>query len=179
MLADDGIESMADAYLAFGGNIGEVKPRILAAWEMLGQSPIISVAARSQLYRTAPVGGPPGQSDYINAACRVRTTASARELLQLCLGIEARVWPAAGRALGSAHAGYRSAALRRPEHHEPGLIVPHPRLRERLFALVPLADVAAPGLLLPPNQEPLQGVIDASYPRERETIAEWRRRVFV
>ncbi len=168
-----------DAYLAFGGNIGEVKPRILAAWEMLGQSPIISLAARSQLYRTAPVGGPPGQSDYINAACRVRTTASARELLQLCLQIESEFgrqravrWSA--RTLDIDLLLYGGQCI-----SEPGLIVPHPRLRERLFALVPLADVAAPGLLLPPNQEPLQSVIDAELSRERKTIVDWRRRVFV
>ena len=166
-----------EAYLAFGGNIGAVKPRILAAWEKLGQSPIISVAARSQLYRTAPVGGPPGQSDYINAACRVRTKASARELLQICLGIEAEFgrrrearW--AARTLDIDLLLYDAQCI-----NEPGLIVPHPRLRERLFALVPLADVAVPGLLLPPNQEPLQSVIDTALAREGETIGEWRSRV--
>ncbi len=177
----DGDADVADffneAYLGLGGNIGDVKPRIFDAWEQLEASPIISVVARSQLYRTSPVGGPAGQDDYVNAACRVRTTASARELLDICLDIEQRFgrerltrW--APRTLDIDLLLFNDELA-----SSPGLQVPHPRLRARLFALAPLVDIAPPSLKLPPDNALLIDVFHAALTDAGETIEDWRSRV--
>jgi 2-amino-4-hydroxy-6-hydroxymethyldihydropteridine diphosphokinase len=98
------------------------------------------VAAVSSLYETAPVGGPQ-QGHYLNAVILLDTTATAREVLGRCLTIErergrerTERWAARTLDLDVLVAGEERI-------DEPGLVVPHPRLAERRFVLVPLAEV--------------------------------------
>ena len=89
-----------------------------------------------------PVGVDP-QPLFLNAAAVGETSLSARELLDLLLATElafgrARPYPGAPRTLDLDLVLYAGAVL-----DEPGLIVPHPRFRERRFVLEPLAEVAA------------------------------------
>lgn len=98
------------------------------------------VVAVSSLYETAPVGGPP-QGDYLNAVILLDTSATAREVLGHCLSVErergrerAERWAARTLDLDVLVAGEERI-------DEPGFVVPHPRLAERRFVLVPLAEV--------------------------------------
>jgi 2-amino-4-hydroxy-6-hydroxymethyldihydropteridine diphosphokinase len=105
----------------------------------------------SRLYKTSPVGGPP-QPDFLNAALRFSYPGSLRSLLERLRQVEA----AAGRVRRERW-GPRSLDLdilwaSGIAVNAPDLIVPHPRLRERAFALRPLLDVA-PGAV-----DPLDGV---------------------
>lgn len=146
---------MTTAYLALGANLGdrqEAIARALAALAVAG----VRVAARSPLYETDPVAPEP-QPLYLNAAVRVETALSARALLDTCLDVE--------RALGRVRPAGRPVAARVIDIdlllyddrviNEPDLVVPHPRLLERPFVRIPLADVAAPGLVHPLTREPL------------------------
>jgi len=149
-----------DAYIGLGGNIGDVQLAIESAVERLRDEPNTQVGALSPLYRTAAVGGPPGQPDYLNAVARIETILPPGELLQCCLDIEARY----GRVRLERY-GPRSIDLDILLYGDevldaPGLIVPHPRLRERLFALAPLTDVAPLCLRLPPDGKELVDVVD-------------------
>jgi 2-amino-4-hydroxy-6-hydroxymethyldihydropteridine diphosphokinase len=144
------------AYLGLGSNLGDRAALIAAALARLEAAAVL-VSARSPLYETEPVTVDP-QPRYLNAAARIETTLAPDELLALGLAIEA----ALGRVRPSGTAGpaprpidvdlllYGDAVL-----DEPGLIVPHPRLLERAFVRIPLADVAAPGLRHPLTGEPL------------------------
>ena len=102
----------------------------------------------SAFYETAPVGGPAGQGPYLNAAAEVRTDLAPAELLRLLLEVERRL----GR-IRTEKDGPRTLDLDLllfGDHvcNESNLILPHPRLHERLFVLQPLAEIA-PGVVHP------------------------------
>ena len=134
-----GEEAGLDVVVGLGSNLGDCRLTLrravlgLAIW-----SPSLSI---SSVYRSAPVGGPP-QPDFLNAAVRLRYPGSAASLLRDLLALER----AAGRERRERW-GPRSLDLdilwvAGFELAQPGLCIPHPRLRERAFALRPLLDVA-------------------------------------
>jgi 2-amino-4-hydroxy-6-hydroxymethyldihydropteridine diphosphokinase len=136
------------AYLALGANLGDRQGQLQGARTALAAAGGIRVTAASPLYETGPVGGPPGQPFYLNAVLRVETTLSCPALLELCLAVEARFGrrrqePWSPRTLDVDLLFFGGETL-----NEPGLVVPHPRLHQRRFVLVPLADLA-PELLHP------------------------------
>ncbi|MEL7510573.1 MAG: 2-amino-4-hydroxy-6-hydroxymethyldihydropteridine diphosphokinase [Cyanobacteria bacterium J06554_3] len=129
------------AAIALGSNLGDSRQILLDAIQAIDTSAQISVTARSHLYQTAPVGPP--QPDYINACITVTTSLSAWELLYRLLSIEnqfGRVrkerWGARSLDLDLLFYGDRIIDL-------PQLSVPHPRLHERPFVLIPLMDIAS------------------------------------
>jgi 2-amino-4-hydroxy-6-hydroxymethyldihydropteridine diphosphokinase len=130
-----------DAFVALGANLGNPAGQLQDAFAAIDALPRTRLVARSALYRTAPVGGPP-QPDYLNAVAHIRTTLSARALLDALLDIER----AAGRVRAERN-GPRVLDLDlilygAGRTSEPGLEVPHPRLHERAFVLAPLAEIA-------------------------------------
>jgi 2-amino-4-hydroxy-6-hydroxymethyldihydropteridine diphosphokinase len=141
------------AYLALGANLGDRQRQLQGARTALAATDGIRVTAASPLYasplyETEPVRGPPDQPPYLNAVLRVETTLSCRSLLERCLSVEARFGrrrqePWGPRTLDVDLLFYGGEIL-----DEPGLTVPHPRLHQRRFVLVPLADLA-PELLHP------------------------------
>jgi 2-amino-4-hydroxy-6-hydroxymethyldihydropteridine diphosphokinase len=147
---------MITAYLAFGSNLGDRAAAIGAALDRLAALGIAG-RARSPLYETDPVTPDP-QPLFLNAAARVETTLSAGGLLDACLEVE--------RALGRLRPAGRPQAPREIDidlllfgaqivRQGPSLIVPHPRLLQRPFVLIPLADVAERGLTHPIAGRPL------------------------
>ncbi|MFO0877023.1 MAG: 2-amino-4-hydroxy-6-hydroxymethyldihydropteridine diphosphokinase [Gemmataceae bacterium] len=131
------------AFIALGSNLGDRSTWIARAVQALAQSPGVHVQRCSTLFETEPVGGPAGQSAYLNGALEVETTLTPRELLALLLRIEAdlgreRTVPSGPRIIDLDLLLYGKTVL-----NEPDLIVPHPRLHERLFVLMPLAQVAS------------------------------------
>ena len=138
---------------------------------------MIAVVERSKLYSTEPVGGPTGQSDYTNAACLVQTTLSARELLDVCLSIEQQFGRKRGVRWGPRTLDIDLLLYGDRIVSEPGLQLPHPRLQERLFVLVPLSDVAQKDLALGPDGATLQEVLRIALESADETIEDWRYRV--
>lgn len=149
-------ETPTTIYLAFGSNLGDRTGMITRAIDRLAAGGVVPLA-RSPFYETDPVTPDP-QPDYLNAVLRAETALSPRALLALCLEVEqalGRRRPA-GRALAPREIDvdlllYGAEVIADP----PSLIVPHPRLLERPFVRIPLADVATPGLLHPVTGEPL------------------------
>jgi len=138
------------AYLALGANLGDRSATLDEARARLAARGV-SIGACSRYYETEAVAPGP-QPPYLNAVARVTTTLAADALLAACLEIEralGRVRPAgqvhAARTLDIDLLLYGDAVIDDP----PALIVPHPRMLERPFVLIPLADVAAPGLRHP------------------------------
>lgn len=129
--------------IGLGSNLGDRQANLDGAVARLRQDRALHVLRRSPVYETPPAGGPP-QGDYLNAAVLVVTSLGGREILDRTLTIE--------RDLGRARSeetrwGPRTIDLdllwiEGEALDEEGLIVPHPRLTERPFALRPLLDVA-------------------------------------
>lgn len=135
------------AFLGLGSNLGDRVVHLQNGVDRLDADELTRVDAVSSVYETAPVGGPE-QEDFLNLAVRVATRRSPRELLRLCHEVEracgrerAERW--GPRTLDVDILLYGARTVRRP-----GLRIPHPRLLERPFALIPLIEVA-PGQPLP------------------------------
>ena len=136
------------ALIGLGSNLGDRRATLLRAIAELDGSPGVSVGKVSAFHETEPVGGPPGQGPYLNAAASLETTLEPRELLRLLHRIEARN----GRTR-DVHWGERTLDLdlllyddRIMETSE--LSIPHPRMAGRRFVLEPLAEIA-PGAVDP------------------------------
>lgn len=134
------------AMIGLGSNLGDRRAFLEGAIAALAASPGVQVRGVSSFRETEPVGGPPGQGPYLNAAAVLETTLDPFELLHRLQAIEAR----AGR-VRTVRWGERTLDLdlllfddRVIETDE--LTVPHPRLAERRFVLEPLAEVAPEAL---------------------------------
>lgn len=133
--------STGGIYIALGTNLGDRAAHIRDALVEIGGIGDIRVLACSSLHETEPVGGPPGQSWYLNAAAELATDLSPQELLARLLWIEARH----GR-VRTIRDGPRTLDLdlllyRELVINEPGLVIPHPRMWERPFVMQPLAEI--------------------------------------
>ena len=103
------------------------------------------MTARSRLYRTAPVGGPKGQPDYLNAVVELRPAVAFRDprrLLAALHDLETRFGRRRRVRWEARRLDLDLLALGDDVRDEPGLQLPHPRLMERAFVLIPLVEVA-------------------------------------
>ncbi|MBN1957443.1 MAG: 2-amino-4-hydroxy-6-hydroxymethyldihydropteridine diphosphokinase [Desulfuromonadales bacterium] len=135
------MNSQSRAFLGFGGNLDAPLQRFRAARDSLAAHELITSVSSSPLYRTPPIGGPQGQSDYLNAVIEIETGLTASDLLQLCRHIE----DLAGRTR-EVHWGPRTLDIDLLLYAEqiiatPELTLPHPRLHQRHFVLMPLCDL--------------------------------------
>lgn len=128
------------AVLALGSNLGESESTIERAVVDLREAGV-RILRVSPLYRTAPVGGPEGQPDYVNAVIEVSTELSPYELLKLCNAVEAahhreRLVRWGPRTLDIDVIDYEGTVS-----DDPVLTLPHPRAHERAFVLTPWAQM--------------------------------------
>lgn len=132
---------METAYIALGSNLQDPCRQLHSAFEGLSRLPDSRLVAHSSFYRSAPVGYA-DQPDFVNAVACLRTSLSPRELLDAVLAIEqahgrVREFANAPRTLDLDIVLYGAR-----EVNEPGLTIPHPRMLDRAFVLVPLAEIA-------------------------------------
>ncbi len=128
------------ALVALGSNLGDRLAHLQGAVDGLHAHPGIEVEAVSAVYETDPVG--PEQPDYLNAVARLRTTLTPRALLRAGQAEEQRAERVRQERWGPRTLDVDVLAVDGETVDEPDLQVPHPRLAERMFVLVPLADVA-------------------------------------
>jgi len=126
--------------IALGSNLGDSLTILKEALKILGDTPGVVVQKCSSWYQTAPVGPP--QPDYLNACALMKVQLTPLELLERLLGIEAKF----GRVRQERN-GPRTLDLDLLLFDDlildiPNLQIPHPRMRERAFVLVPLAEIA-------------------------------------
>lgn len=143
------------AFVALGSNLGDRSGHMDHAFRALASTDGIRLVRQSSIHETAPVG-PPGQGPYLNAVAEISTELSPNALLAALLHIESQrgrdrssevrfgprtldldilIWDRRDPAALSAH----DAPLARID--APGLTVPHPRMHERPFVLLPLAEL--------------------------------------
>lgn len=133
---------MIAAYVGIGSNQGDARAHVLAAFDELDALPDTHLAARSSLYRSAPVDAP-GQPDYVNAVASLDTELSPAQLLDALQGIEQRhgrerPYANAPRTLDLDLLTYGEMILESPQ-----LTLPHPRMHQRAFVLQPLLELDA------------------------------------
>lgn len=159
---------MVCAYVALGANLGDAAAALRQAVQSIGQLPLTQVRQSSSLYKTAPLdtdareeSAAPG-NDYLNAVVELETGLTAFDLLSHLQQIEQdagreRPYRNAPRTLDLDLLLYGSARIESER-----LTVPHPRMTQRAFVLVPLAEIAA-GLV---SAEQLQAVAHQAVARQ-------------
>jgi 2-amino-4-hydroxy-6-hydroxymethyldihydropteridine diphosphokinase len=137
------------AYLGLGSNLGDRLALLHQAIESLDWGDV-SVVERSRVYETTPVGGPAGQPDFFNQVIGVETALDAHGLWERCSAVEASLGRARDHEVrwGPRPIDIDVLTFGDAVVDEPDLEIPHPRIAERAFVLVPLAEIA-PDLLVP------------------------------
>lgn len=131
-----------DAYIGLGGNVGPVARRFSEALDRIGSWSFVERMRQSKLYRTAPVGPVTDQPPFLNAVAELTVEGvTAAELFARLSELETELGREPGMPQGP-RAIDLDLLLFGDEHiDEPALVVPHPRLAKRAFALRPLADL--------------------------------------
>jgi 2-amino-4-hydroxy-6-hydroxymethyldihydropteridine diphosphokinase len=130
-----------EAWIGLGSNVGDRVAFVRSGVEALRKADGIELAAVSSLYETSPLGGPP-QRSYVNGVARIVTVLDARRLLETCKSIEMDM----GRDASEIRWGPRVIDLDillygEEKISEPDLEIPHPRMAERRFVLIPLLEI--------------------------------------
>ena len=142
----------APIYLGLGSNLGDREANLEKALQLLGQ--MLTVEQLSSVYETRPMGYEE-QPLFLNAVCHATTEIGPFQLLSLVKGIEVALgrvpsFPNAPRLIDIDILLYGNLVIEAPQ-----LVIPHPRLEERAFALVPLAEIA-PDLIHPVSNRSIQ-----------------------
>lgn len=132
---------MNETWIGIGSNVGDRVAFVRSAVAELDALDRFRVTGVSSIYETAPVGGPP-QRSFMNLVVRAETSLEPRRLLDACKAIERRL----GREVSDIEWGPRVVDLDillvgDQKLSEPDLEVPHPRMKERRFVLVPMLEV--------------------------------------
>jgi 2-amino-4-hydroxy-6-hydroxymethyldihydropteridine diphosphokinase len=135
------------ALIALGSNLSDPAAQVNSGFAALAVLPASRFISHSSLYLSAPVGYA-DQPDFINAVAAVETALAPRALLEALFAIErrhdrVRMFPNAPRTLDLDLLLYGDVQI-----HERGLTIPHPRMHERAFVLLPLAEIV-PGCAIP------------------------------
>lgn len=133
-------KTYSTAYIGLGANLGKPQESLLAAITALSTLPATMVTNRSSLYQTKPMDA--DGDDYINAVVELQTHLPPTELLTSLQYIEqqfgrVRSYQNAPRTLDCDLLLYDQQVL-----HTPTLIIPHPRMHQRAFVLIPLLEIA-------------------------------------
>ena len=128
------------AFLGLGSNLGDRLTNLQTAVDALQGEPGLRVIASSRVWETVPVGGPP-QPDYLNAVLRVETELSARDLLDIARRVESRLGRVRKERWGARAIDVDVLLFDEEVIAEPDLEVPHPRLSQRAFVVLPLLEL--------------------------------------
>jgi 2-amino-4-hydroxy-6-hydroxymethyldihydropteridine diphosphokinase len=139
-MTDPQTPQMIDVAIALGSNLGDSLAILEAALITLDEHADITLVSRSSWYKTRPIGPP--QPDYLNGCALLQTTLEPLPLLEQLLAIERRFGRQRGERWGPRSLDLDVLLYGDQRVDTERLQIPHPRMRERAFVLVPLAEIA-------------------------------------
>ncbi|WLV24781.1 2-amino-4-hydroxy-6-hydroxymethyldihydropteridine diphosphokinase [Aciduricibacillus chroicocephali] len=162
---------MTQAFIALGTNIEPRENHFIKALEMLTDHSGILIQKISSIYETDPVGYE-DQEDFLNMVVEVETDLTAEELLRYCQLIEERLGRVrtirnGPRTIDLDILLYSQESIRLVD-----LEIPHPRMHERAFVLVPLGEIA-PEIIVPGTGESVQKLLNALSEEEKAGVRTW------
>lgn len=129
------------AFLGLGGNLGDPAQAMRDAIAALDQNEAVEIIGASSVYSTPP-WGMLDQPDFLNAVVELRTDLAPLELLKICLNTETELKRVRNERWGPRVIDVDVLWYDGKTINEPGLHVPHPRMEDRAFVMVPLAEIA-------------------------------------
>lgn len=136
------MEKTVTAYLGLGANLGERLETLRGARQALHKVPAVNVVASASLYESVAIGGPEGQPPYLNSVVQIETVFSPERLLETCQQIEKDFGRRRDEHWGPRTLDIDLLFFDNILRLDPDLVLPHPRLHERAFVLMPLVDLA-------------------------------------
>ncbi|CUB24031.1 2-amino-4-hydroxy-6-hydroxymethyldihydropteridinepyrophosphokinase [Bacillus safensis] len=151
------------AYIALGSNIGKKETYLKEAVKKLQEHPEVQVALISSIYETTPVGYE-NQDDFLNMAVKITTSLRPEELLSLTQKIEQELGRTREVRWGPRTADLDILLYNRENIETEQLVVPHPRMYERLFVLVPMSEIC-----------PEIGEVQINAVTDQEGVSIWKK----
>ncbi|APJ09552.1 MULTISPECIES: 2-amino-4-hydroxy-6-hydroxymethyldihydropteridine diphosphokinase [Bacillus] len=151
------------AYIALGSNIGKKETYLKEAVKKLHEHPEVQVELISSIYETAPVGYE-NQDDFLNMAVKITTSLRPEELLSLTQKIEQELGRTREVRWGPRTADLDILLYNRENIETEQLVVPHPRMYERLFVLVPMSEIC-----------PEIGEVQINAVTDQEGVSIWKK----
>ncbi len=158
---------LVTAYLGLGSNMGNRQGNLDRALELLSQR--LSVGQLSSVYDTEPVGNV-DQSRFLNMVCQVHTRLTPVELLALAKGIEMKLGRVSRKPNAPRPIDIDILFCGDQIIETPNLVIPHPRLAERAFVLIPLAEIA-PELVHPVSGKTVRELLQMV--TEKQGVLRW------
>lgn len=137
---------MTRAWLGLGGNVGDVRQAIARSLVWMDNQSDLSVTKVSPLYKTPP-WGVEDQPWFLNCCAQIETNLTPEDLLEICQEAERRGMRKRIIRWGPRTIDVDILMMEGVKQAEQRLTIPHPRIEERAFVLVPLADIAAEEVL--------------------------------
>lgn len=128
------------AFLGLGSNLGDRLTTLQRAVDLLGAERGIAIERCSRVWETDPIGGPE-QGDFLNVVIAADVDVAPLDLLAACQRVEAALGRVRDVRWGPRTIDVDVLLFGEQEIDEPGLTVPHPRMHERAFVLMPLLDL--------------------------------------
>jgi 2-amino-4-hydroxy-6-hydroxymethyldihydropteridine diphosphokinase len=143
--------------IALGSNLGDSKTLVETALDLLNHTPYIQVKTCSSWYQTAPIGPP--QPDYINGCAILDVQLKPDTLLETLLAVETQLGRVRRERWGPRTLDLDLLLFDNLIWETSTLEIPHPRMRERAFVLVPLAEIA-PNWIDPVTQKTIKQLLE-------------------
>jgi len=164
------------AYIGLGSNVGDRLSWLQESIDRLQRARGVRVVAVSSVYESEPVGGPPGQGRFLNAAVEVHTTLSPDKLLETLHATEAALGRTRTERWGPRIIDLDLLLFGDRVHRSSAVRVPHEALNERVFVLAPLADLS-PSLRDPVTGRSVRELLHACPSSGCRPVPGWTLRV--
>ncbi|MFC2948853.1 2-amino-4-hydroxy-6-hydroxymethyldihydropteridine diphosphokinase [Virgibacillus sediminis] len=162
---------MNTAFIALGTNIEPREEHLTSALSLLDGNPYVSIRKRSSIYQTAPVGYT-DQDDFLNMVVEIITTKSSLELLEICQSVEKELGRKRDIRWGPRTIDLDILLYNQENSKMERLIIPHPRMHERAFVLIPLHEIA-PNLVIPGMDGHVGDFIDRLPESDIRDVKKW------
>ncbi|GAA0336342.1 2-amino-4-hydroxy-6-hydroxymethyldihydropteridine diphosphokinase [Oceanobacillus sp. FSL W7-1293] len=166
---------MNQAFIALGTNIEPREEHLTQALDLLETNEYISIQKKSSIYETAPVGYQ-DQADFLNMVLALQTSLSSMELLEVCQQIEKELGRKRDIRFGPRTIDLDILTFNYENSTVERLIIPHPRMHERAFVLIPLAEIA-PGFVVPVQKKTVEAYLEELPEKDKADVRLWKTEI--
>ncbi len=162
---------MKNVFIALGTNIEPRETHFIRALEKIAAHKEITIEKISSIYQTAPVGYT-DQADFLNMVIEVETTLDSMALLKYCQSIEQELGRQRGIRFGPRTIDLDILVYNQENSTIEELIIPHPRMHERAFVMVPFAEIAG-AFVIPTLGQTAEALVAALPEEEKRDVEKW------